>query len=362
MRLSSGASGDQSLSHAGDGEVQLSKAEAEVYDRQIRLWGLEAQQKLHAASAFICGLSGVGAEIAKNLMLCGLRSLTLTDKEVVKRDDIDSSFLLGDSSVGLNRAKASFEKIQALNPMVKVEVVESDLNSMEHDFVSRFTLVVLCDQAYDDVLLWNERCRKLNVGFIACSVYGWVGYSFFDFNNHLFLSAVEKEQEAICSEDGSGTSNVPQTVDLDSENLFEKKMFHYPSFADAFNVDWSKKQLIRKSRRLIPCSYFPLKAMLRAQKESKLTGDEVNDVSVLTKLWSEEVLAANHELERQTFQPEKFVYLLGPQLSSVCAIVGGLTGQEAIKAMSEKERPLQNVFIYSALDTTGIVCHFPPPH
>ncbi|KAK6028556.1 ThiF family protein [Ostertagia ostertagi] len=353
--MSTGASVEPMVSHSDNNGVQLSKAEAEVYDRQIRLWGMEAQQ-----NAFLCGLSGVGAEIAKNLMLCGLRSLTLMDEKAVSKEDTESSFLLDDSCIGQNRARSSYEKVQALNPMVKVEVVESELNSMDADFVSRFTLVVLCDQSYDDVLLWNERCRKLNVGFIACSVFGWMGYSFFDFNDHLFLSAVEKKQNTVYDEDGGGSSSVPEAVDLDSEDVFEKKKLQYPSFEDAFNVDWSKKQLLRKSRRLIPCSYFPLKAMLRAQKEKKLTGDEDGDVTLLTKMWNEEVLAANHELERQSVQPEEFHYFFGPQLSPVCAIVGGLAGQEAIKAMSENERPLRNLFIYSALDSTGIVCYFPP--
>lgn len=103
-----------------DSGVELSKEEAEVYDRQIRVWGFEAQQKweafmslsknarsehffrLHAASGLLCGLSGVGAEIAKNLMLCGLRSLTLMDGQTVVEDDLESNFLLERDSVGQN--------------------------------------------------------------------------------------------------------------------------------------------------------------------------------------------------------------------------------------------------------------------
>ncbi|RCN26485.1 hypothetical protein ANCCAN_27788, partial [Ancylostoma caninum] len=137
--------------------------------------------------------------------------------------------------------------------------------------------------------------------------------------------------------------------------------YQYPSIEEAFNVDWSKKQLVRKSRRVIPCSYFPLKAMLRAQKEGKLCADDEKNLKILTELWTEEVLIANHEIEKQTVQAENFDYFFGPQLSPVCAIVGGLAGQEAIKAMSENGRPLRNIFIYSALDSTGTMCMFPPP-
>jgi len=50
---------------------------------------------------------------------------------------------------------------------------------------------------------------------------------------------------------------------------------------------------------------------------------------------------------------------LGPQLSPVCAIIGSIIGQEAIKSISQNDPPLKNLFLYSALDTTGIVCELP---
>ncbi|KAL6742992.1 hypothetical protein Aduo_016079 [Ancylostoma duodenale] len=353
---------EPSATPSGDnGSEGLSKVETEVYDRQIRLWGMEAQNKLRAANVLLCGLSGLGAEISKNLMLCGIRSLTLVDEKNVTEEDVDSNFLLENNSIGKNRARASSQKARALNPMVKLEVLEASVGSLSPEFVSNFTLVVLCDQKYSDVVFWNEKCRQLKIGFIACSVFGWMGFSFFDFNDHFFLSAAEKKQDAVCDGDGGGTSSAPEAIDVDAENVLEKKKYQYPSIEEAFNVDWSKKQLVRKSRRVIPCSYFPLKAMLRAQKEEKLCADEEKNVKILTELWTEEVLVANHEIEKQTVQAEKFDYFFGSQLSPVCAIVGGLAGQEAIKAISENGRPLRNIFIYSALDSTGTMCMFPPP-
>ncbi|RCN37404.1 ThiF family protein [Ancylostoma caninum] len=398
---------EPSATPSGDnGSEGLSKVETEVYDRQIRLWGMEAQNKLRAANVLLCGLSGLGAEISKNLMLCGIRSLTLTDEKNVTEEDVDSNFLLENNSIGKNRARASSQKARALNPMVKLEVLEASVSSVSPEFVSNFTLVVLCDQKYSDVVFWNEKCRQLKIGFIACSVFGWMGFSFFDFNDHYFLrqawgalltpkkvlmiirinfSAAEKKQDAVCDGDGGGTSSAPEAIDVDAENVLEKKKYQYPSIEEAFNVDWSKKQLVRKSRRVIPCSYFPLKAMLRAQKEGKLCADDEKNLKILTELWTEEVtslhsviisgnhppdlrtaptlqvLIANHEIEKQTVQAENFDYFFGPQLSPVCAIVGGLAGQEAIKAMSENGRPLRNIFIYSALDSTGTMCMFPPP-
>ena len=37
---------------------EISEAEAALYDRQIRLWGLDAQRRLRAANVFLAGLKG----------------------------------------------------------------------------------------------------------------------------------------------------------------------------------------------------------------------------------------------------------------------------------------------------------------
>ena len=39
----------------------------------------------------------------------------------------------------------------------------------------------------------------------------------------------------------------------------------------------------------------------------------------------------------------------------MCAIVGGVLGQEVIKAISAKDKPYKNCFLYDGRDSTGIV-------
>ena len=41
------------------------------YDRQIRLWGLAAQQRMSESRILVFGLRGLPAEICKNLALAG---------------------------------------------------------------------------------------------------------------------------------------------------------------------------------------------------------------------------------------------------------------------------------------------------
>uniref|UniRef100_A0A914QLQ4 THIF-type NAD/FAD binding fold domain-containing protein n=1 Tax=Panagrolaimus davidi TaxID=227884 RepID=A0A914QLQ4_9BILA len=71
---------------------EISSDELAVYDRQIRLWGLDAQNRLRNSSALIYGMTPLGAEIGKNLMLCGLNALTVADGCLVGEND--ANFLI----------------------------------------------------------------------------------------------------------------------------------------------------------------------------------------------------------------------------------------------------------------------------
>lgn len=48
------------------------------------------------------GLSGLGAEICKNIVLCGVKSLTLLDSEKVTEEDFTAQFLIPRTDLGKN--------------------------------------------------------------------------------------------------------------------------------------------------------------------------------------------------------------------------------------------------------------------
>ncbi len=43
------------------------------------------------------------------------------------------------------------------------------------------------------------------------------------------------------------------------------------------------------------------------------------------------------------------------ELSPVCAVVGGVLAQEVIKAISAKDRPYTNTFLYDGRQSTGVI-------
>lgn len=85
----------------------LSADDIELYDRQIRLWGVQAQQKIRGAQVLLIGLRGLGNEVAKNLVLAGIGSLTVVDDQVVAEDDLGAQFFVRAEDVGKNVSRAS---------------------------------------------------------------------------------------------------------------------------------------------------------------------------------------------------------------------------------------------------------------
>ena len=78
----------------------LSADEIALYDRQIRLWGAKAQESIRSANILLVSLRALGTEIAKNLTLAGISSLTIIDEDTVTEDDLGAQYFLREEDVG----------------------------------------------------------------------------------------------------------------------------------------------------------------------------------------------------------------------------------------------------------------------
>lgn len=64
---------------------------------------------------------------AKNLVLAGVKSVTLHDDGKVDLWDLSSNFFLSEKDVGQNRAQACVPKLQELNNAVIISTISGDL-------------------------------------------------------------------------------------------------------------------------------------------------------------------------------------------------------------------------------------------
>lgn len=69
--------------------------------------------------------------VAKNLILAGVKSVTLHDEGVVEMWDLSSSFVFSENDVGKNRALASVPKLQELNNAVLISTLTTTLTKQK---------------------------------------------------------------------------------------------------------------------------------------------------------------------------------------------------------------------------------------
>jgi ubiquitin-activating enzyme E1 len=61
-------------------EIEIDES---LYSRQLYVMGHEAMKKMMLSNVLVIGLRGLGVEVAKNLILAGVRSVTLHDSQPV---------------------------------------------------------------------------------------------------------------------------------------------------------------------------------------------------------------------------------------------------------------------------------------
>ncbi|KAL1781350.1 ubiquitin-like modifier-activating enzyme 7 [Sigmodon hispidus] len=162
----------------------------ELYSRQLYVLGQRAMQRIQGASVLLSGLQGLGAEVAKNLVLMGVGSLTLHDPHPTCWADLAAQFFLSEKSLGRSRAEASHELLAQLNEAVQISVHTGDITE---DLLQAFQVVVLADCKLEEQLKVGTLCHKHGVCFLMAETRGLVGRLFCDFGENF---TVENPTEA----------------------------------------------------------------------------------------------------------------------------------------------------------------------
>lgn len=142
---------------------------------------------LRSSKILIAGLNGLGAEIAKNIILGGVKAVTFLDSKAVTELDFASQFFIPRDQHGKNRAESSLIRAQALNPMVDVKADTGALGDKDESFFTQFHVVVILEASGEEQIRINKICRANNIKFYAADMWGMFGYSFVDLQEHEFV-------------------------------------------------------------------------------------------------------------------------------------------------------------------------------
>ncbi|CAO2626914.1 SUMO-activating enzyme subunit 1, partial [Lemmus lemmus] len=308
----------------------ISEEEAAQYDRQIRLWGLEAQKRSTCPCLPSAGVKGI---------------------RLVSPEDHGAQFLIRTGSVGQNRAEASLERAQNLNPMVDVKVDTEDIEKKPEAFFTQFDAVCLTCCSKDVIVKVDQICHRNSIKFFTGDVFGYHGYTFANLGEHEFVEEKTKVAKVGQGEDGPDTKRAK--LDSPETTMLKKKVLFCP-VKEALEVDWSGEKAKAALKRTAP-DYFLLQVLLkfRTDKGRDPSSDSYSeDAELLLQIRNDvlDSLGVSPDL-----LPDDFVRYCFSEMAPVCAVVGGILAQEIVKALSQRDPPHNNFFFFDGMKGSGVV-------
>lgn len=328
--------------------------EIALYDRQIRLWGMKAQEKIRNANILLITMKALANEIAKNLVLAGIGSLTIVDHEDVTEADLGAQFFLSaeENHVGLNRAVAASAAIRRLNPRVAVHVDASDIRSKGPSYFAPFDIVIATDLDPETLNVINTATRLNNRAFYAAGSYGLYGFIFADLIEHDYV--IERVRSNMPTALGPETQTrsvveVSPKRDDDRVELVTKRELYSTWFlaSDAAGLPREITQSARRRRAVTP-ALSCLRALWEfTQVFGKPPSHSRDDLMQFTMLVNEKHKALG--LPADTLRSEllrSFMQNIGAEIAPVTAVLGGQLAQDVINSLGQAQQPIQNMVIF----------------
>ncbi|MCO5565710.1 hypothetical protein L7F22_019384 [Adiantum nelumboides] len=376
----------QSSTHDG-----VTEDEAALYDRQIRLWGLEAQGKIRTSHILVINLDGLTTEAIKNWVLAGIKRLTLIDfRDHTQWNDLSAGFFWREEDVGesSDRLTPAAARIQALNPLVKIDILpSSSLQNLLNPTSSLLAdlnpsvLVVgipsgqqsLSSQwSKDSLITLNNRSRQLGIPFYISGSQGLNGYIFSDLgDSHQYVIEKPDVNAALPASTVEGAAlgakafpaeqqnsiPPPQVTVASSSKRLEKIKQEFVPLQKALEKSWKGLPRAQLRRQKPSLGYFGVLALWQLSGDGKVPSTE-ELASICKSLIEERGLDLKtllvSEDDFSAFIDALVVSLSQPgEFSPTCAMVGGVLSQDVLNAIGGREAPLVNWFQLEGLTGSG---------
>ncbi|CAN9512024.1 unnamed protein product [Ophioblennius macclurei] len=373
------------------------------YSRQLYVLGHEAMHRMGSASVLIAGMKGLGVEIAKDVILSGVKCVTVQDQGQATWSDLSSQFFLKESHIGQNRALSSVQQLAALNPHVQVS---AHTGPLDEDLILQFQVVVLTDSSLDDQKRFGELCHSRGIKLIIADTKGLCGQLFCDFGEEfevldqdgeaptsVMIQHVSKDNPGvvICTEDrkhglkdGSKVvfSEIHGMTELNTMNPVEIKVRGSYSFSicdtSAFS-EYERGGIATEVKQPVTLNFKPLHEALNdyellvyndfgkmpkhqtlhlafqalhdfVKKEQRLPRSwcQSDADSLLAMVRELNTVAQLEQLDEATVR--NLSCTARGDLAPVNAFIGSVAAQEVIKACSGKFTPLEQWMYFDAFE------------
>lgn len=146
------------------------------YEKQQRFLpiGAEGQRQIGAKHVLIIGAGALGSGLAETLVRAGVGTLTLIDRDIVERSNLQRQSLYTEQDVVActPKAIAAAERLRAINPDVTIQPIVADCTGFQLDqLVHDVDLLLDGTDNFETRFLINDVAYKHNIPWIygACS-------------------------------------------------------------------------------------------------------------------------------------------------------------------------------------------------
>ncbi len=354
----------------------MSEIDANLYSRQLYVLGKDAMEKITKSTVLLSGLDGLGTEIAKCLILGGVKKLLIHDKNNISINDLASGYYYSETDIGNNKTDVILDKLRELNPYVEISIsnnIYDDINNIELLIVANYDNFSL-----DEIIRLNNLVRDNNKKFIMCSTMGLFGQVFCDFNKNFIVNDIDGEEVK------SGTI-VDITIDND-KILIETANDHNLERSDVIKIknqdnDYTcevikvintKKIFVDNNsffqdyltnKCVINTTFEQIKQTktinFQSLEESLYNYDKISSFDVFnfdnTKLCHRLFLNYHNKdsltdlSDEQKVIQEKFSKTCKGNCCPIQSIIGSIVAQEAMKAVSGKFTPIEQWLYFDEL-------------
>jgi len=140
------------------------------YSRHILLdeMGVEAQERLLAATVLVVGAGGLGSPAALYLASAGIGRILLADGDTVDLTNLQRQVLHRDDRVGLGKAESGRRSLLEMNPEIEVEAIATRLEGDAlRAAVARATVVLDCCDNFATRHAVNRACVEAGVPLVS---------------------------------------------------------------------------------------------------------------------------------------------------------------------------------------------------
>ncbi|KAE9406021.1 ubiquitin activating enzyme [Gymnopus androsaceus JB14] len=350
-----------------------------LYSRQLYVLGHEAMKRMAASNVLIVGMQGLGVEIAKDLVLAGVKSVTIYDPEPVKIQDLSSQFFLREEDVGKPRAEVTVPRLAELNAYVPVRNLGGQAGQdITVDLVKGFQAVVLCNASYAKQLEINDWTHQNSIPFIATETRGLFGSVFNDFGSKFtcvdptgeqpltgMVVSVDKDGEGLVTcldetrhglEDGdfvtfSEVQGMTELNGCEPRKVSVKGPYTF-TIGDTTGLgDYIRGGIFTQVKMPKILEFKSLRESL--QSPEFFITDFANFPKPRNAQDADAVVAIAKKIDADA--DEKVITQLAYQatgdLSPVIAVIGAFVAQEVLKACSAKFHPMQQHMYFDSLES-----------